>query len=142
MSEPRTTTNRVLRRVEAGLSQLQGQPKPTLAAHRLKVARRELAIKFASVGEDVMDVARKYGTENERGAIEVPRDLIATVNAEIDPILNEVVELPRLKSITYADLADVQVSEDTLDALEEIGLLTGSPEPVDKTKKEDPNAAG
>lgn len=133
MAEPTPVSNHVLRRVGDALAQIRDQPKPTLAAHRLKAAQKELAPKLDALGETIRDVVTKYGKDTGRGSVQVPREHIDAVNAELGPVLKETVEIPKLKGITYADLADAKISEDALDALEAIGLLTGSPEPEEES---------
>lgn len=132
-----TTSKGKLRVVGQTLMALRRQELHSVPANRIKVAVKLLSPLLEAVEEDFSAILRKYASENNPGQFMVlPENREAFTEAS-SPLLDDEIELPKMKGISWDDLTlgDARISAQGAEILEEIGFLTGNPDPEPKQTK-------
>lgn len=127
----KTVSSGVLRVAGQGLMSLSRQDLSIIPSHRVKVATKVLNPLLEAIDEDYGKMVKHYGVEEAPGMFMVPQENRSALAKESAPLFAETKEIPDLKGITWKDLidAEVRISAMAATALEEIGFLTGDPEP-------------
>lgn len=123
--------NGELQKVAKGLLALKGQEFYTIPAHRVKVAVKAVDPIATALQESTLEVVKKFGTEVGDGKYTFEDGKLALWNDAMESLMDESVELPSFKGITWNDIAaaNAKISATDAEALEGCGFLTGNPDP-------------
>lgn len=127
-------TNGALRNIAAALNTLAQSPLEAVPNSRVRTARKILEVWFEPVEQVMQRYAEMFGHEQEpgSGAFEFNAVSLPQFQEAVKPLLEEVVEIPRLRAINVADVhkSGAMLTPIQMEALEEAGLIEGELEPA------------
>lgn len=131
-------TNAKLRLFYQAVVSLKQQEFFPIPSHRIKVAARALFVMVQPLDETLLEISRRHGKEAAPGQYAFDRDEMPRWLEEAEPLMAQMVELPKLKGITWDDIsaANAKISAANAEVLEETEFLTGDPDPDQPKPKE------